>query len=142
MNNARISVPKKEMTFAAVVLVVLMVMVLLDTEVKILVNYDEQMLQVTSPRLNIDIEHIHVEDIQLMDMPDFGTMVGDSYSHEAYCAGTWNNESWDSYTLCVIPSNRKCILVELVNEGYVVFSCTTDEETETLYHSYVNYLQK
>ena len=140
MQNKLSSVPKKELIFISIVLVVLIVMIVLDTDVEILVNYDEEMLQITSPRLNIDIEHAHVLDVQLIDMPAFGTKIGDSYEHEAYCAGTWENDTWGSYTLCVIPGNQKAIVVEVANDGFVVFNCTTDEKTETLFTSYSTYL--
>lgn len=140
MKKTTLSIPKKELIFISIILVVLIVMILSDTDVKILVNYDEQMLQITSPRLNVDIEHAHVHSVELLDMPaDFGVKAGDSYEHEAYCAGTWENTDWGSYTLCVIPGNEKCILVTM-DFTTVVFSCTTDEETQTLFTSYSAYL--
>lgn len=141
MKNKLGPVSKKDMTFISVVLVVLIVMVALDTSVEILVDQKDDVLQITSPRLNIDIEHSHVVSLELIDMPAFGTKIGDSYEHEAYCAGTWENSGWGAYTLCVIPTNAKCILVEVENSGFVVFSCTTDEETAELFASYSAYLE-
>lgn len=139
MRKRNLSIPKRELIFIVVILLMLIAMILSDTEVKILVNYDEQMLQITSPRLNVDMEHAHVLSVKLIDMPEFGTKVGDSYEHEAYCAGTWKNDTWDTYTLCVIPANQKCILVTM-DFTTVVFSCTTDQETQTLFQSYSSYL--
>ena len=135
------SVSKKDLIFISLILIALGVMILCDSDVDILVNYDEEMLQITSPRLNVDIEHAHVNQIALIDMPDFGTKVGDSYEHDAYCAGTWENETWGAYTLCVIPTNSKCILVEVENDGFVVFTCTTDEKTEKLFDDYCAYFE-
>lgn len=142
MKNLFGSIPRKDMVFISLILVVLIVMIAFDTDVDILVNYDEEMLQITSPRLNIDIEHQHVVSVDLIDMPEFGTMVGDSYEHEAYNAGTWENDAWGAYTLCVIPGNAKCILVEVKNDGFVVFSCTTDQKTAELFEAYSAYLNK
>ena len=140
MGKPNVSIPKKELIFISLILVVLIIMILSDTEVKILVNYDEEMLQITSPRLNVDIEHPHVLSVEMIGMPaSFGTKVGDSYEHEAYCAGTWENPDWGRYTLCVIPGNKLCILVKM-DSATVVFSCTTDEKTQTLYESYCAYL--
>ena len=140
MGKRNLSIPKKELIFISLILVIFIGMILSDTDVKILVNYDEEMLQVTSPRLNIDIAHPHVLCVELMEMPtDFGTKVGDSYEHEAYCAGTWENDAWGSYTLCVIPGNSKAILVKM-DFTTVVFCCTTDEKTQTLFESYSGYL--
>ena len=140
MSKPTRSIPKKELIFISVILVVLFAMIFTDTDVKILVNYDEQLLQITSPRLNLDIEHSHVLSVELIEMPDsFGNKVGDSYEHEAYCAGTWENADWGTYTLCVIPHNQKCILVKM-DFTTVVFSCTTDEHTEKLFSSYSAYL--
>lgn len=140
MRKTTRSIPKKELIFISVILVVLFAMILMDTDVKILVNYDEQMLQITSPRLNIDVEHSHVQSVELIEMPEyFGSKIGDSYEHEAYCAGTWENSDWGTYTLCVIPDNEKCILVRM-DFTTVVFSCTTDENTEKLFSSYSAYL--
>lgn len=141
MKNKLGPVSKKDMSFISIVLVVLIVMIAFDTDVDILVNYDEEMLQVTSPRLNIDIEHAHVLSVELIDMPAFGTKIGDSYEHEAYNAGTWENDDWGAYTLCVIPTNQKCILVRM-DFTTVVFSCTTDEKTVELFESYHTYLNK
>ena len=84
MGKRSLSIPKKELIFVSLILVIFIGMILSDTEVKILVNYDEQMLQITSPRLNVDIEHPHVRAVELIDMPrDFGTKIGDSYGHAA-----------------------------------------------------------
>ena len=141
MGKRNLSIPKRELIFIFAFLLVLFAMILSDTGVKILVNYDEQILQITSPRLNVDIEHAHVLSVELIDMPDFGTKVGDSYEHEAYCAGTWKNDVWNAYTLCVIPTNKKCILVQM-DFTTVVFSCTTDEKTLALYESYSSFLKQ
>ena len=140
MGKMSLSIPKKELIFISLILVIFIGMILSDTAVKILVNYDEEMLQITSPRLNVDIKHPHVLSVALIDMPtDFGTKSGDSYEHEAYCAGTWENTDWGSYTLCVLPDNRKAILVRM-DFTTVVFCCTTDEQTQTLFESYSAYL--
>lgn len=132
-------VSKKDMVFITIIFVALIVMTVFDTSVEILVDCRDDVLQITSPRLNIDIRHQDVLSLELVDMPPFGTKIGDSYEHEAYCAGTWENNDWGRYTLCVIPGNAKCILVEVENSGFVVFSCTTDEETIKLFDSYCNY---
>lgn len=140
MKNLFGPVSRKDLIFISVVLVILIVMIAFDTDVDILVNYDKDMLQITSPRLNVDIPHSQVQSVTLIHMPtDFGTAASDSYSHEAYCAGTWENPDWGTYTLCVIPGNEKCILVKL-DSATVAFSCTTDEKTETLFISYRDYL--
>ena len=140
MGKRSLSIPKKELIFISLILVLFIGMILSDTEVKILVNYDEEMLQITSPRLNVDIEHPHVLSVELIGMPtDFGTKIGDSYEHEVYCAGTWENDAWGTYTLCVLPGNNKAILVKL-DFTTVVFCCTTDEKTQTLFESYSGYL--
>ena len=140
MGKMSFSIPKKELIFVSLILVIFICMILSDTEVKMLVHYDEEMLQITSPRLNVDIEHSHVLSVELMEMPeDFGTKAGDSYEHEAYCAGIWENDDWGSYTLCVIPGNTKAILVKM-DFTTVLFCCTTDEKTQTLFDSYSSYL--
>ena len=140
MSQTNRSIPKKELIFISVILVILFAMILTDTDVNILVNYDEQMLQITSPRLNLDIEPAHVLSVELLEMPDaFGTKVGDSYEHEVYCAGTWENADWGTYSLCVIPGTEKCILVKM-DFTTVLFCCTTDEQTEELFASYRAYL--
>lgn len=134
------SVSRKDLIFISIVLVALLAMIALDSDVEILVNYDEEMLQITSPRLNIDIEHPHVCSVELIDMPaDFGKKIGDSYEHEAYCAGTWEHADWGTYTLCVLPENRKCIMINM-DFTKVVFCCTTDEKTEALFESYTGYI--
>jgi len=140
MKNMLGSVSRKDLIFISIVLVALIVMIALDSDVDILVNYDEEMLQITSPRLNIDIEHPHVLSVELINMPaSFGEKIGESYEHEAYCAGTWKNTDWGTYTLCVLPKNSKCILVTM-DFTTVVFSCTTDEKTEALFQSYSGYI--
>lgn len=141
MNHFQISFPQKIKLFITVVLISLMVMVAFDASATIVADFNETQLHISSPKLNLFIDHGSVVRAELIDMPDFGTMIGDSYSHEAYCAGTWENETWGAYTLCVIPSNQNAILVEVANDGFVVFSCTTDEKTAALFASYSAYLQ-
>jgi len=140
MDKTQNSGSQKIKLFITVVLITLMVMVIFDSPVTIVGSFDETLLTVTSPKLNLTINHTSVVSAQLIDMPQFGTMVGDGYQQDAYRAGTWENEQWGCYTLCVIPTNQKCILVEVLNEGFVVFSCTTDDETNTLFASYSAYL--
>ena len=45
MGKRTLSIPKKELIFIALILVLFIGMILSDTEVKILVNYDEEMLR-------------------------------------------------------------------------------------------------
>ena len=141
MKNFFSGISRRDFLFISLILIVLLAMIFLDTSVDILVDIEDTVLQITSPRLNVDIEHSHVVSVELIDMPAFGTKVGDSYEHERYCAGTWNNNDWGAYTLCVIPTNSKCVLVEVENDGFVVFSCTTDEKTEKLFDDYCAYFE-
>lgn len=132
---------KRSSSFIGIVLVVLIVMILLDTSVDIQVNYDEKLLHVTSPRLNMDIPHTDVASVELIAMPELGICL-DGYEHEAYCTGVWKNDIWGEYDLCVIPALPQCVAVTLHSGRVMVFSCSTDAKTVQLFESYQTYLSK
>ena len=132
------NVSKRDMIFISIILLVMLAFLFLDSSVDILVNYDEEMLYVTSPRLNMDIRNADVVSVELADMPDLGEMV-EGYAHETYCTGVWKNEDWGEYDLCVLPGLPQCIKVELSSGRIMVFTCSTEAKTAELYESYTSY---
>ena len=134
-------IPLRDLIFICAVVILVIFLVLSDTSVDIRVNYDEDLLYVTSPRLNIDIENREVASLSLVPISELGQLV-DGYQHESYCTGIWKNDLWGEYELCIIPTLPQCVVVELINGRYIVFNCTTEAKTTQLFESYRSYIGK
>ncbi len=119
----------------------MLLLIFSDTSVDILVKYDEEMLYVTSPRLNMDIPNADIASVTLIDMPELGSLI-DGYAHEVYCTGIWKNETWGEYDLCVLPQLPECIVIELKNGRKNVFTCSDEAKTQELYTNYIAYLKE
>lgn len=52
-------------------------------------------------------------------------------SEDKYIAGTWENDEWGSYVLC-IKENLKCYLVVTTEETVFVFNYESEKTTESL----------
>ena len=141
MKKTIFGVPVRDLIFICAVVLIVLFLVLSDTSVDIRVNYDEEFLYVTSPRLNIDIPNEEVAGLTLVPVPALGQFV-DGYQHESYCAGVWKNDQWGEYQLCVIPTLPQCIVVELTSGKYIVFNCTTEAKTNQVFESYCSYIWK
>jgi len=141
MKKTVFGIPLRDLIFICAVVMLVIFLVLSDTSVDIRVNYDEDFLYVTSPRLNIDIANHDVACLSLVSVPDLGQLV-DGYQHESYCTGVWKNELWGEYQFCILPALPQCVVVELVSGEFIVFNCTTEAKTTQLFESYRNYIRK
>ncbi len=141
MNKILSSIPKRDLIFICIIIGVMLAFIFTDTSVDILVNYDEEMLYVTSPRLNMDIPNSEVVAVELMEMPELGALL-EGYQHEVYCTGVWENDIWGEYDLCVLPQLPKCIVITLTNERTCVFTCSNEAKTQELYTNYTAYLKE
>ena len=136
MNKILSSIPKRDLIFISIILIAMLTIVFSDTSVDIFVNYDEEMLYVTSPRLNMDIPHSEVVSAQMTDLPELGMLV-DGYEHPEYCTGVWKNDLWGEYDLCVLPDIEKCIVIQMKSGRIMVFnSHIGTEKMETLLQDY------
>lgn len=136
MNKVASAVSIRDMIFIFLILAVMLTFVLQDTSVDIFIHYDEDMLYVTSPRLNMDIPHADVVSAQLTDLPAFGVLV-DGFEHTDYCTGIWKNDLWGEYDLCVLPNIEKCIVIQLKNGRTMVFNSHIGiEQMQVLFNTY------
>lgn len=83
------------------------------------------------------IVYAEVTAVQLVDMPaDFGICI-DGGNDKGFHYGTWENEQWGRYSLCVKDSISNVILVKQ-NSGVTLFNYEGVTPTESFYEALVN----
>ena len=76
------------------------------------------------------IAYRDMQHIRLYTAPDYGTCVRGS--QEAACwHGTWRNDLWGTYALCVHPKVQSCVVIETM-DGMFAVNGATDRETASI----------
>ncbi|MCC8102960.1 MAG: PH domain-containing protein [Clostridiales bacterium] len=102
-------------------------------------SMSEEAFTITMPdSTEVSLSFSDVTSMELVSDVDYGSCVSGQSSDSCYY-GTWENETWGSYALCVAPSIGSCILVE-TEEQILVFNFESASTTSALYESLLDYV--
>lgn len=122
---------KKNYLWTIAILAVVIV-VGLFRESGFVVTPGDDALVITMPEgESIVVPYGDVESVAMEERPDYGECLQGSDSGKTLY-GTWKNDLWGEYTLCVGEENEDCVVLAADGKT-VVFSGNSDAETEQLY---------
>ena len=76
------------------------------------------------------IAYRDMQRVSLYTAPDYGACV--SGSQEAACwHGTWRNDLWGTYELCIHPKVQSCVVIETM-DGMFAVNGVSDRETASI----------
>ncbi len=123
---------KKDMIFVACVIVAVILFSVFTADGGVEVAFGEETLSVTAADFACSIAYADVETAALTQLPDLGEMDKGTSMASLKC-GSWANDTWGAYQLCICPEVTSAIVVTLTDGSTVVFNCKDDAATETAF---------
>lgn len=95
-------------------------------------DFGEDKLTITAPEnYTYDVEYDEIQNIEFVDEFEPGIMVSGGETRK-YQWGTWKNELWGEYTLCVSKQIDNALLISHSDGELLVLNYESDKTTETL----------
>ena len=134
-------VSKKDLIFISVIFLVAIVFSLVSGGNVEEVDFQPESVSINATGFDFTILYADVEKIELTTLPEFGTLEKGTDTAALKC-GNWNNSTWGTYHLCVIPEVDQCIQVTLKDGRTVVFNYKEAENTQGVYSIFAENLNK
>lgn len=106
--------------------------------VGISLDFGEDALTVSAEKQDWSIPYAQIVSLELTDAADFGTLVNGSENRMLHY-GTYENDFWGRYTLCIDPRIESCITIE-TDSGFFVLNYENEESTHQLYTMFTELL--
>ncbi len=107
--------------------------------VGISLDFGEDSLSVSASDYDWTIPYDHIESLELAGLPDLGIQMEGIERNKLSC-GTWKNDAWGEYTLCVNPKNHQCIVVVMDDGDIFVLNYENSDSTEQLHKMFTELL--
>ena len=132
-------VSKKDLVFISLIFVAVIVFSFVETQNKVKVSFGEESVDVTSAKYTMNIPYELIKDVQLMDLPEAGKVIS-GRDDMTIRYGTWNNDHFGEYYICADLAAENCIVVQLKDGRFFLFSRLSTAETSALFETLQTYL--
>lgn len=103
-------------------------------------DFGEESLTVSASDLDWVIPYDQIAAIELTELNDTG-MMSEGVNKKNLQCGTWTNDLWGEYTLCVNPKLSQCIVLTQKNGSIFVLNYESDESTAALCDMFTELLE-
>ncbi len=133
--------PKKRNTvFALLILAAVLIYTIAGGNIGTNLDFGEDALRLRAAGNDWTIPYSEIASLELQDLPDLGHRVQGSEKRSLYC-GTWENDTWGEYTLCIVPKVETCIVITMSDGNHYVINYENNESTEEFHNMFATLLQ-
>ena len=101
-------------------------------------DFGEDALTVSAEKYDWAISYDQIISLELVENMNFGTLREGTEKRTLHY-GSYENEQWGQYTLCIDPRIGSCIVIE-TKSGYFVLNYENQESTQQLYTMFTELL--
>lgn len=122
----------KNFLWLVAVLVVFTLITSVRGQTGVSINFGDDTLDLTGPnQFSCSIEYDKIKSLSLIELTEIGEPVnGDS--NRRYQWGTYANDAWGEYTLCISKKIESALLITLQTDDHVVFNFESEDTTTAL----------
>ena len=131
---------QKNLSFALLLVAVVLFYTFSGNSIGIQLDFGEDALTVSASDRDWLLPYDQIESLSLSYLPDVGTMTEGIDKRTLQC-GTWENESFGSYTLCVDPRIDACIVITNESGSVFVVNYENEDSTKQLHKMFAELLQ-
>lgn len=131
---------QKNLIFIVLILGIMLFYIFSGGSVGISLDFAEEALALSAADHDWTIPYDRIRSLELEALPNLGTCIEGS-EKSALCYGTWKNDRWNEYTLCIDPNIDQCIIVTMDNADVYVFNYENSESTRQLHKMFTELLQ-
>lgn len=123
---------KARNTFLTLLIPILILLyIFFGGSVGISLDFGEDALVISAEKQDWNIPYEQIISLELTDAEDFGTLLNGTEKRTLHY-GTYGNDPWGQYNLCIDPRIKTCIVIETTN-GFFVLNYENEESTQQLY---------
>lgn len=129
----------KNLIFIFLILAMVLFYVFSGGSIGISLDFGEDALSVSASDYDWAIPYDRIASLELAELPDWGVLT-EGAERNKLCCGTWKNDAWGEYTLCVTPKNPQCIVVTMDNGDVFVLNYENSDSTTQLHNMFTELL--
>lgn len=141
MAKFRQIISAKDFGFGIILFALVILISIFQPSNKIIAEFEEESVTVRSSRYTMNIPYEMVSGLELAQKPDMGEAL-DGHDDMILQTGTWKNETWGEYEVCVEIATDNCIVIHLTDGRIFVISRRDNEETSAIFEEFQTYLSK
>ena len=123
---------KARNTFLTLLIPILILLyIFFGGSVGISLDFGEDALAISAEKQDWNIPYEQIISLELTDAEDFGTLLNGAEKRTLHY-GSYENDSWGQYNLCIDPRIDAYIIIE-TNNGFFVLNYENEESTKQLY---------
>ena len=130
---------QKNAIFVILILAAVLFYIFSGGSVGVSLDFGEESLTVSASNYDWSIPYDQIESLELAPLPDMGTLI-DGVEKRNLCCGTWENEIWGEYILCLNPKIDSCIMITTDNGDIYVLNYENQEATQQLHKMFTELL--
>ena len=130
---------QKNLTFILLILAVMLFYIFSGGSIGTSLDFGEESLSLSASDYDWVIPYAQIQSLESAELPDVGTRV-DGIEKRTLCCGTWKNESWNEYILCINPKLDSCIIVTMNSGDVYVLNYENSDSTDQLYNMFTDLL--
>ncbi len=121
----------RNMFLTLLIPVLILLYIFFGGSVGISLDFGEDALAISAEKQDWNIPYEQIISLELTDAEDFGTLLNGTEKRTLHY-GSYENDSWGQYNLCIDPRIETCIVIETTN-GFFVLNYENGESTQQLY---------
>lgn len=129
----------KNLVFILLILALVLFYIFSGGSVGVSLDFGEEALILSGSDYDWLIPYEQIESLELAEFYDVGTMI-DGIEKRTLCCGTWKNDTWGKYILCVNPKIDQCIVVTLNTGNIYVLNYENTDSTGQLHQMFTDLL--
>lgn len=123
---------KARNTFLTLLIPILILLyIFFGGSVGISLDFGEEALAISAEKQDWSLPYDQIISLELADAADFGVPLNSTEKRTLHY-GSYENDSWGQYNLCIDPRIETCIVIETTN-GFFVLNYENEESTQQLY---------
>ena len=123
---------KARNTFLTLLIPILILLyIFFGGSVGISLDFGEDALAISAEKQDWSIPYEQIISLELVNAEDFGILLNGTEKRMLHY-GTYENDPWGQYTLCIDPRIETCIVIETTS-GFFVLNYENEESTKQLY---------
>lgn len=131
---------KKHFIFPLLLVAAVLIYSLSGNSIGIQLDFGEDTLTVSAMDQDWPIPYNSIASLELVTLPDLGTMTEGTEKRTLQC-GTWQNETWGEYSLCVDPRIIQGLVITQNDGSVFLLNYESDESTAALWEMFTELLE-
>ena len=130
----------KHILFAVVLMALMLLFAVRQSNNTVKVYFDQQTVDVTSAKYSMSIQYSDIVSAELVALPEAGEKVADGYDDDILRAGVWKNDTLGEYIIVADLDVDTCILIQIQDGRTLIFSRKNLKATTEDYNTLLTYL--